>query len=115
MEAYSLFFIYKVEISSSSSFTMRLVDWLTKCRDRIIDTSVQLVHQNRFGLGMIDGIERLWLICEQCQKPMAVVRAWPHCRHCNKPLLELAPSNLPLITYRVDLSSEFHTEEPEPH
>lgn len=66
-----------------------------------------------FALGIIEGTERLSLLCPCCRRPTAVVTAWIRCGHCDKLFTKLMQSQQELLIYSVDLRSGLCKEQPQ--
>lgn len=71
----------------------------------LVDTGVQLEHRGGFALGMVEGTERLCLLCPECWISIAVVSAWIWCGHCGEPLTWLASRKQEPLYYNLDLHS----------
>lgn len=71
----------------------------------LVDTGIRMETHGGFALGVIDGTERLYLLCPEFQIPTAVVTAWARCGHCDEPLTQLGPIQQEPQYYTVDLLS----------
>ncbi|PIO30457.1 hypothetical protein AB205_0199140 [Aquarana catesbeiana] len=71
------------------TFAMQL---LSDVQDRfLVDTGVRLELTGGLALGVIDGVEKLCMLCPGCQRPTVGVIAWAQCGHCGIQLTRLGP------------------------
>lgn len=91
---------------ADSGHMLPALTWLPELQEwTLVNIDVRLEHRKRFALGMIDGMDRLCLMCPECQIPTAVLRAWIWCSHCGERLTQLAFSQQDPRYYQVDLHS----------
>lgn len=75
--------------SGQSAPTMQQI---TEMQDQIlVDTGIRLELTGGLALGVVDGVEKLCLLCPGCRKPTVGVNAWAQCGHCRTQLTRLGP------------------------
>lgn len=57
----------------------------------LVDTGIHLEITGGLALGMVEGMERICMLCPGCQKPTMGVCAWARCSHCRSQLTRLGP------------------------
>lgn len=80
---------------------------LSDLQDRVLtDTGVRLELTGGLALGVIDGVERLCMLCPGCRRPTVEVTAcWAQCGHCGIQLTRLGPVQQEVKYYSANIAT----------